>query len=281
MGAGTEIRLIALDVDGTLAARGDEITPRTRAALHRAVERGIHVAIATGRRYRTTLRIVEALGLPVDTVVLGGALVKDGERRTVQENHFHPDDFETIHSLARDHGHAIICHRDSDSRGGADFVIDADVPWNDSTRRYVEHNRDWAESESALAHERCPDAMVIGAFGSEAELRSWHGAIETRHPERFAPSLIPSDDHYYLELTPRDVTKWTGISLLAERRGLDAESICAVGDQINDLPMLRRAGMAVAMGNAIDSVKEACHWVTGRCDEDGIVTVVERVLEGR
>ena len=52
-----------------------------------------------------------------------------------------------------------------------------------------------------------------------------------------------------------------------------------MGDQVNDLPMLRRAGMAVAMGNAVESVKEASHWVTGACDEDGIVAVVERVLE--
>ena len=58
-----------------------------------------------------------------------------------------------------------------------------------------------------------------------------------------------------------------------------AEAICAVGDQTNDLPMLRAAGMAVAMGNAIDPVKQAAHWVTGPCDEDGIAAVVDRILD--
>ena len=57
------------------------------------------------------------------------------------------------------------------------------------------------------------------------------------------------------------------------------DAICAVGDQANDLPMLRGAGMAVAMGNAIDSVKEAAHWVTERCDQDGVAAVVDRILE--
>ena len=77
------IRLLALDIDGTLAWRGDEVLPATRAALHRAEERGLHVVIATGRRYRTTCRVIDALGLDVPAVVLGGALVKSGARETV------------------------------------------------------------------------------------------------------------------------------------------------------------------------------------------------------
>ena len=274
----SDIRLIALDVDGTLAARGDEVTPATRAALHRASRAGVQVAIATGRRYRTTLRVVQSLGLPVDTVCLGGALVKDGQQRTVHAEHFDPEDFVVIHALAREHGHAIICHRDSAERGGADFVIDADVEWNEHTRRYVENNEAWAGRGTDFGPHGCPDAMVIGAFGPETSLRAWHTAIEERHPDRFAPNVVPSGDHYYLELTPRDVSKWTGLCTLAARHGIPPESICAVGDQVNDLPMLRAAGMAVAMGNATGVVKEACHWVTGACDEDGIVAVVERVL---
>lgn len=274
----TDIRLIALDVDGTLAARGDEVSPATREALHRAEQAGVRVAIATGRRYRTTLRVVESLGLPVDTVCLGGALVKDGERRTVHARYFDADDFGAVHTLAREHGHAIICHRDSAGQGGADFVIDADVPWNDHTRRYVETNAAWAARSTGFGHASCPDTMVIGAFGPEPELRSWHRAIDQRHPQRFAPSLVPSGDHWYLELTPRDVSKWTGLCALAAHYEIPTHAICAVGDQVNDLPMLRNAGMAVAMGNAADAVKAVCHWVTAACDEDGIVAVVERVV---
>jgi Cof subfamily protein (haloacid dehalogenase superfamily) len=278
--APTDIRLIALDVDGTLAARGDEITPDTRDALHRAFDAGVHVALATGRRYRTSLRVAEVLGLPVEIVCLGGALVKDAPRRTLQAHQFGDEDFALIHELARGHGHAIVCHRDSDTHGGADFVIDADVEWNEFTRRYVELNERYADQSSGFGHHSCPDAMVIGAFGSESPLRAWHGAIEARHPHRFTPSVVPSGDHYYLELTPRDVSKWTGLCVLAERLAVPRHAICAVGDQVNDLPMLREAGMAVAMGNAADSVKDVSDWVTGACDEDGIVAVVERVLGG-
>jgi Cof subfamily protein (haloacid dehalogenase superfamily) len=276
----SDIQMIALDVDGTLAARGNEVTPATREALHRAADAGIHIAIATGRRYRTTLRVVEALGLPVDTVCLGGALVKDGGRRTVQASTFEATDFGVIHDLARSCGHAIICHRDSEDRGGADFVIDSDVDWNESTHDYVRNNEAWAGRQTGLAHQSCPDALVIGAFGREAELRAWNQAIEDLHPGRFAPSLIPSGDDgdWYFELTPRNVSKWTGLCVLAEAYDISADAVCAVGDQINDLSMLREAGMAVAMGNAVAEVKQVSDWVTGACDEDGIVAVVDRIL---
>jgi Cof subfamily protein (haloacid dehalogenase superfamily) len=277
----SEILLLALDVDGTLAARGDEVGEATRDSLHRAVAAGIHVAIATGRRYRTTLRVVSNLSLEIDTVCLGGALVKTGSGRTLHKSHFDPSDFAHIHELARKHGHAIVCHRDSAELGGADFVIDADISWNEPTRSYVELNDSWASRGTDFGHHSCPDSLVIGAFGAEDELRAWHAAIEAEHPGRFLPSLVPSglSDDWYFELTPRDVSKWTGLCALADNLGIPRDAICAVGDQTNDLPMLREAGMSVAMGNATDVVKETAHWVTAACDEDGVAQVVDRILD--
>ena len=277
----SEIRLLALDVDGTLVARGDEITEATRDSLHRTAAAGIHVALATGRRYRTALRVISNLGLPVDTICLGGALVKDRGGRTLHASRFDPTDFARLHELARKHGHAIVCHRDSAEHGGPDFVVDADVPWNEPTRSYVELNDAWANRSTGLGAESCPDTLVIGAFGAKDELRAWNAVIEAEHPGHFLPSLIPSGatGGWYFELTPRDVSKWTGLCALSECLGVPTEAICAVGDQANDLPMLRAAGMAVAMGNAIDPVKQAAHWVTRRCDEDGIALVVDRILD--
>ena len=276
----SEIRLLAVDVDGTLAARGDEVTPRTRQALARAQEAGIQVAIATGRRYRTTMRVVESLGLPVDTVCLGGALVKDGTGATLHSEHFDASDFATLHQLARDHGQAIVCHRDSASQGGADFVVDAQMEWNEHTRLYWEQNDSWGGRADGFGLELCPDALVVGSFGREPDLRTLQVAIERAQPGSFQPSLVPSHfpSGWYLELTPRGVSKWTGLRALASKGEIPPEAICAVGDQVNDLPMLREAGMAVAMGNAVDAVKEQAHWVTAACDADGIVAVVDRIL---
>ena len=85
------IRMLALDVDGTLAVRGDEVSSATRAALHRAASANVEIVIATGRRFRTARRVVEAVGLPTPVVCLGGALIKSGAFATLNACCFEPD----------------------------------------------------------------------------------------------------------------------------------------------------------------------------------------------
>ena len=114
----TRIQLLAVDVDGTLVTSEDEISVATRAALHRVREAGVEVVIATGRRYRNTQGAIGALGLPVPSVCLGGALVKGGDGRTLHADVFEAEEFRAVASLFRDRGHAVLAQRDSHQDGG-------------------------------------------------------------------------------------------------------------------------------------------------------------------
>lgn len=277
----SQIRMLAVDVDGTLTLRGDEISPATRAALHRAWEAGIEVVIATGRRWRSTRRVIAALDLRVRAVVLGGALIKAGDGTTLHSYTFEPEDFQRLRGLAHEAGLAIVCQRDSSVLGGADFVIDGGAHWNSFTAAYFEQNREWAGRGENFAEVGCPDALVLGAFGEEAELRVLDRKVREAHADRFQASIVPgvvNGSAWYLELTPASVSKWSGLCTLAEEANIRTQAICAVGDQMNDLPMIRGAGMGVAMGNAHAEVKAAADWTTGRCDEDGVAAVVEHLL---
>ena len=90
---------------------------------------------------------------------------------------------------------------------------------------------------------------------------------------------FPRDERgCYLEVVPQHVSKWAGIQELASHAGVPHHAICAVGDERNDLSMIRGAALGVAMGNAHPEVQAAADWVTGRHDEDGLVAVVERIL---
>jgi len=277
--------MLALDVDGTLAWRRDEVLPRTRQALERARERGVDVVIATGRRYRTTLRVVEALGFPVPAVCLGGALVKDPAGATLHQQGLEAEAFREVAGLLREFGQSAVAQRDGHGpEVGADLLLDGALPWNRWTAQYAERNRDFAEWRPDLGRELRRDVLLVGAFGSVEELARVEGELHRRHPGRFQSHLMPlpaeEGSGRYLEVAPFGVCKWQGLRRLAERLGIGPEAICAVGDERNDLSMVRAAGLGVAMGNGHTELRRVADWVTGRHDEDGLVAVVERILEG-
>ncbi len=276
----TRIQLLAVDVDGTLVTSEDEISAATRAALHRVREAGVEVAIATGRRYRNAQGAIGALGLPVPSVCLGGALVKGGDGRTLHADVFEASEFRAVASLFRDRGHAVVAQRDSHQDGGADFLVDESVPWNSLTRDYYDRNQEFAERAGSLPDQARDDVLVIGTFGELAELQELERELHRVHPGAFTSHVMPGFQYqgHYCEVVPSRVSKWAGLQRLADFLGISREGICAVGDERNDLSMISGAGVGVAMGNACEEVKRAADWVTGHHDEDGLVGVVERIL---
>ena len=277
------IRLLALDLDGTLVSGEAEISPRTREALHRAHASGVCVAIATGRRYRRTQIVVEALGMRAPVVCLGGALVKGEDGTTLRADRFAPDELRQLASLLRELGHAAVAQLEGEE-GRPDFVIDGALPWNGWTRRYWERYQDQAQWSRSLADEQRGDALVLGAFAERSPLRALVKQIEQRFPGRFAVVVtpLPRDERgCYLEIVPHHVSKWAGVRELATHVGVPEDAICAVGDERNDLSMIRSAALGIAMGNAHPEVRAVADWVTGRHDEDGLVAVVDRILSDR
>ena len=277
------VRLLALDLDGTLAWRGDEVLPATRQALERARSQGVEVVIATGRRYRTTLRVADALGFVPRAVCLGGALVKESSGRTLHSVAFSPGELAQVAGAVRDAGLSPIGQRDHVD-GGADFVVDGGLAWNGWMSRYAESNRDFSEWTRDLGAERREDILVLGALGPRRELLAVAARIDELHPGRFTTLVTPlpqdssSGGGCYLEVASAVVCKWQGLTRLADALDIPREAICAVGDEVNDLTMIRGAGLGVAMGNGNPEVRAAADWTTGRHDEDGLVAVVDRIL---
>ena len=277
------IRLLALDVDGTLAVRGHEVSPRTRAALHRANEQGIAVVIATGRRYRTTRQVIDAVGLDLHCVCLGGALVKEGDGTTLVEHAYAPDRARDVIGILRDEDQAAIVQRDS-VRGGSDFLIDGAPIWNGWTSLYMEENQEFADWRHDLSAEPLDDALVIGAYGLREDLDRAAAAIHARHPGEMATFITPVPPHvgppggHYLEIANASVCKWQGLQHLALHLAVEPAEVCAVGDQVNDLTMIQGAGLGVAMGNAHPEVLACADRTIGRHDQDGIADFLDSLL---
>jgi len=277
------IRMLALDLDGTLAVEGDAVSPATADALVRAGEAGVEVVIATSRRYRGACRVVDPLPLAPPILCNGGALLKSETRQTLFAETIDAADLRDIAEVFVECGLAMVGQRDGHADGGSDFIVDGSVGWSAFMTSYVDYNRDQAQVLPSIVDAPPDDVLIATSFGDRAEpmLRA-QAAIEAQHPGRFRATVIPTPggSGSYLEVSPGQRSKWSGLQRLAALRELPQSAICAVGDELNDLPMVRGSGMGVAMGNANDELKRAADWVCGRNDEDGIVEVVERILAG-
>ena len=273
------IALLAIDVDGTLVTEANQVLPDTREAVHRAFGGGLAIVLATGRRYRTTQRVMGQLGLPLPAVCLGGALTKTAAGDTVHSEPFTAGQVDGLLQLARRRGLPLILQRDSDGRGGPDFVVDSRVAWNEETEYYVSVGGEAGGTDPAPDRTGYDDILVVGAFGSREELAGLERDFVAEGA--FATVLVPSKrtPGWYLETILGHVSKWTGLQRLAAHSGIAESAVCAVGDAANDLPMIRGAGFGVAMGNASPDVKDAAAWVTGSNEEGGLVPLLELLVK--
>ncbi len=271
------IRMLALDLDGTLAVGDHDVLPATRRELVKLHHSGVEVVIATGRRYRTTRFVIDNLGLDVYAICNGGALVKAPDGSTLHARTIPAQDINSLVGIARSMNLALFCQRDSHETGGPDFIIDDAVDWCPLTEKYYRENRQWSGREDLL---NCDSAfMVTGTMGEKGQLETFAERIELHSPGRFNNMIVPhiGGQHYYCEITLAEVTKWYGLSRLADLFGIDATSICAVGDQINDLPMLKAVSHGVVMGNGIRELHEYARFVCGAHDADGLLDVIDYI----
>ena len=278
-----KISLLAIDIDGTLITGDDEVTSATKAALHRAVAADLRLVLATGRRYRTTRRVMDALGLGLPAICLGGALTKNAAGETIRRIAFAPAHVRTLLTLARRRGIALALQRDAHALGGPDFVMDASEQWNGPTQRYVRVAGELCQPETAPERVVGDDALVAGCFGDFEPLALLQKDADGELAGAINSVLVRSQKTpgWYLEITAGRVDKWQALRSFAADAGVGENAICAVGDAGNDLPMIRGAGFGVAMGNADPAVKAAADWVTKANHEDGVAALVDRILAAR
>ncbi len=275
------ISLIAIDVDGTLTPGDNVLSAATRAALQQATGAGLEVVLATGRRYRTTRIMLERIGLPLSAVCLGGALTKGPDAITLATDPLAGDDAAAIIELTRELSLSAILQHDAPPDAGADYTIDDVLPWHDATRFYFDLAARVGRAGDAQRALESRDALVIGLYHDRGPLQALADAIHARYPSRFMVTIVPAGitDAWYCEIVRADVSKWTAVAALAARSGHAPDAICAIGDQLNDLPMLRGAAYAVAMGNAPAQVKAVADEVTTSAAEDGVAAAIDRLLE--
>jgi Cof subfamily protein (haloacid dehalogenase superfamily) len=275
--------VLALDVDGTLLDRDGGLRPSTAAAVARAARAGIRPVLCTGRRYRRAWPVAQWLGLATPLVCNSGAIVKDpvGHQTLWRADLDAPLLAEAL-AIFRDRGEPVISFTDRPP-DETDFLVEQAPSGRPLFDDYVHHNRTHAAVEPGWPAR--PDVFGRGHFhlcaiGSRAAMLEFESAVIERLGERIRTFVQKSPNYAgtMCELIRGDAGKWAAILHLAELWGVAPGEVVAVGDDMNDLPMIEGAGLGVAMGHAPDAVREAADLVTGDHDNDGVAMLVDDVL---
>ena len=273
-------RLLAVDIDGTLVNSRDELTPATRAALARAGQAGIHVVVATGRRYSRTVHLVEPLEIEVPLVTASGALVKEPHtHRTLYRAEFDREVLRELVSVVDQCGFDPVLCADTYSEG-FDFYLARPEARSPELAEYLEINAGCGRLRPELLVHPPGEVFEVFAMGTRRQMLELEGVLGRRLPGKLETHVLRSPKYtgFMCEVAPARVTKWSAIQRLAAGWGIADEAICAVGDDVNDIPMIRAAGLGVAMGNAVPEVKAAADRVAPTHDDNGLVQVVEWLL---
>lgn len=282
------VRLLVLDVDGTLTNSRHEVDAATCAAVARVRAAGIRVILATGRRYRDTLPVAARVGVDGPLITASGALIKrPTDHATVSRADFGAGVLEGVVAAIVAAGHEPVLYADSFA-DGFDFFCrglpDPDAGQGSgaegSLEEYLAVNRGLARVEPDL--HRLPPAGVFAGFamGDRPAMLDLERSLAAAFPDRLSLHTIRSPRYqgWMCEIAPARVTKWTGVLAVAEAWGIAADEICAVGDDVNDLPMIVGAGLGVAMGNGQPVVREAADMVVATHDEGGLVQLADLLI---
>lgn len=273
-------RLLAIDIDGTLVNSRDELTDRTRQALLRATESGMRIVLATGRRYSRALPLVEPLGLDAPLVTASGALIKHPrDHRTLYQAVFERQLLCDLLGIIERAGFEAVLYSDSYGKG-FDFYCPRIEVQQLEMADYLRLNPGCHRLWPTLMIDPPKEVFAGFAIGKREEMLALHEDLQRRLPEQLYTHVLRSPRYlgHMCEISPIGVTKWSGIQYVAREWDIPAEEICAVGDDVNDLPMIEAAGLGIAMGNALPEVKAAADRVAPSHDEDGLVQVVDWLL---
>lgn len=254
---------MACDLDGTLLTSDEVVSERTIATIKRLRAEGVRVIASTGRGPLTTQPVLVGLGIADFAVCSNGAVVFDIEKNEFIERH--AIDGPTALRIMTDvrEGLPDVCFGWEDERG---------FGWDDAFANYATRLMDVAPQVDFDPERGVTKLIAAHPTVVCEELMSRVDELSSLGVE------ASSGGGDLVVVTAAGIDKATGIERLASKWNITAEQVVVFGDSWNDIPMLRWAGIGVAMGNADDAAKEAADDVAGHHDDDGVAEYLERLF---
>ncbi len=289
--------MLALDLDGTVLDSKSKVRPAVAEAIARAREAGLVVVICTGRGLPESREALDAIAQTDPVIVAGGSIIAEPTTgRTLHRFPMHPTLTTRLTETLLSKGHPVLVLKDPHAAGYDYLIITGRrrLSLDPVTQWWFEEMAVTIRLATSVETDPHPEHTVrVGVCARAAELTE----LETLVRKGFAdtvtlhnfPAVVAPDDAthwaggavaHILECFDARADKWNAVQHLAAARGIDPNRIVAIGDQINDVPMIRGAGLGIAMGNAIEEVRTLADHTTGSNDEEGVALAIDMVLRG-
>lgn len=293
-------KMMVLDIDGTLLNSQMVISKQTKAALLASQKRGITLVLSSARPLIGMRKLAEELEMSQFNGYLsafnGGEIVKLGKQETIHIKEMAASDIHQLFDLVKGYEETEL----EKIKVVLDQLEESDIP------RELKSTHDLIAKGLISLMTYCDEALIVERvdrysvieillnsmklvpvenFKEEVQFPSVKCLVSS-HPETIAsiyPKLrkdfgdqadVVTSDPFFIEVTSKGINKGNSLVAIAEDSGIKLKEIVAVGDSQNDLSMIEKAGLGVAMGNATEAVKKLADFVTKTNDEDGIETVI-------
>ncbi|MEY8732838.1 Cof-type HAD-IIB family hydrolase [Peribacillus frigoritolerans] len=238
-----DIKLVALDMDGTLLNKAGKISEENRRAIKEAENQGVFVVLSTGRSFATCSDFAKSMELQSYLITVNGSEIYDNQGKLVERNIVDSDSIQWMWELSQKYGThfwAISC----------DNIYRAEMPEKIHDSQWLKFGFD-TDDESIRK-------IIMDELVSKGNFE------------------ISNSSPTNIEVNAMGVNKAKAIKLVCSLLDITMDNVMAVGDSLNDLAMISEAKVGVAMGNAQEIVKEKADWVTATNEEDGVAKAIRK-----
>jgi Cof subfamily protein (haloacid dehalogenase superfamily) len=264
----TKIALVVSDVDGTLLTKNKVLTETAAAAARRLEDSGVGFTITSSRPTIGMRFLIEPLRLTLPFGSFNGSSICDPQLRPIEQHLIPPPAVKRTMEMLKQFGVNIWLFTNER------WLID------NPAGAYVAFEQRTIKSDPTIVEDFTPylDSVckVVGASDNPELLRRCEVAMQEALG---ADATAARSQSYYLDITPPGHDKGTFVESMARQLGISTAAIATIGDMHNDLAMFRKSGMSIAMGNAIDEIKQHATYVTTSNEDDGFAGAIDIIMK--
>ena len=262
------IKLIAIDLDGTLLNSQHKLTERNEKAIQAARAQSIQVILATGKTRGSAVSIIDRLNLDTPGIYVQGLVTHNVDGSIRHQATLKPEVARRVITFAEDRGFSLIAY------SGTEIYVRQRNKDTDLLLDYSEVNPQVVGPLQNLLGKTPINkiAAVHRADSRRITALRWQLEMQLDNAGRLVQAGVPT----MLEVLPPGGSKGTALKALLKELSIPASQVMAIGDGENDLEMIRQAGIGVAVGNASQSVKDAANHLVASNDDDGVAEAIEK-----